>query len=76
MYWASKIGLTKYIWYRNIDSEDYEVQPNIDIDIEERLSPDSIDELPKFDLVFGCWSPHWTGGAGKELLLDVFRPAC
>jgi len=73
VYWAYKQGLTNYVWYRNSDSEDYEVQPDISLKMEERLQVGPLSVLPKFDLVFGCWSPHWTGDTGKSLLLDVFR---
>lgn len=73
VYWASKRGLTEYVWYKNPDSEAISPSvPAMPLVVEEKTRVD-LSSLPEFSLVFACWSPHWTGDCGKSLLLDVFR---
>lgn len=60
--------LVDYYWIRNKDSED--IDPSVQFNCIEILNSQEFD-YPQFDLVFACFSPHWTGAQGKKNLLSL-----
>lgn len=70
VYHCSQKPIIKYVWMRNKDSEDLEDPPALSFEYVEVLDP-VIDDMPQFDLLFGCSSMHWTGKSGRRHLFEV-----
>ena len=72
--WAHRLAdynCQKYTWIRNKDSENLDATVKIAFQYEEAYLEDV--SLPNFDFVFCCSSPHWTGKAGQQVLLDLLK---
>lgn len=74
--WVSHVtNLSSYSWFRNQDSENLDSSVELNFDYSEQyLDRDTV--FPKFDFLFCCFSPHWTGPEGKGYtreLLEVLR---
>ena len=73
--WVSYLSshdVEDFYWIRNKDSEDRNDYVVLDFAWHEIYLP-IVKDLPKFDLVIGCISPHWTDSNGKEHLDYVLR---
>tara|TARA_R100001086_G_scaffold14196_1_gene7129 strand:+ start:103 stop:660 length:558 start_codon:yes stop_codon:yes gene_type:complete len=69
--WISHLpNLERYVWIRNLDSENLDPSVQFDFDYEEVIDTSRL-FLPKIDLIFGCCSPHWTMSFGRKYLLEV-----
>lgn len=69
--WISHVSnLSRYVWIRNLDSENLDPSVEFDFDYEEVLDVSCL-SLPKIDLIFGCCSPHWTMSLGRKHLMEV-----
>ena len=68
--WVSHLqnhNVVDFYWIRNKDSEDRIDNVELAFSWKEIYLP-SIKEMPNFDLVVGCVSPHWTGESSKKHL--------
>lgn len=68
--WVSHLqnhNVVDFYWIRNKDSEDRIDNVELAFSWKEIYLP-SIKEMPNFDLVVGCISPHWTGESSKKHL--------
>jgi hypothetical protein len=70
VYFLQDNPIIKYTWFRNKDSEDFPKDMSLKFETEEVYDFD-LDDLPNFDLVFGCSSCHWTGNLGRKNLFKV-----
>ena len=73
VYFLKNSNMISYTWVRNSDSEDLPNEvADLPFEVVEKYKV-NVDSLPKFDIVFCCSSPHWTGQLGKKYLLDVIE---
>jgi hypothetical protein len=71
--WISHIDsnlIESYTWIRNATSEDIDRDVNIPFVHRQLIDPD-INILPRFDQVFICISPHWTGEKDLSSVLKI-----
>lgn len=71
--WLSHIDcdlIESYTWIRNETSEDIDSKINIPFVHRQLINPD-IRILPRFDRVFICVSPHWTGESNLNSVVKI-----
>ena len=73
VYFLKNSDMISYTWIRNSDSENLPAEVgNLPFNVIEKCEVD-VASLPRFDIVFCCSSPHWTGAFGRKYLLDVIE---
>ena len=70
VYFLRNSPMIKYVWIRNEDSENLPPDLQLNFELQEIYEP-TMEEFPKFDLVFACSSEHWTGTTGRKHLFEV-----
>ena len=64
--------IDKYVWFCNEDSEQIEDISVVSFPVE-IVTEVVLPSLPNFDMVFCCYSPHWTGDSGRKNLVKILR---
>jgi len=71
--WLSHVDrnlMMSYTWIRNETSENVEESVNVPFNYRELIKP-NVNNLPKFDCVYICTSPHWTGDLNYSHVLKI-----
>ena len=73
VYFLKNSNMISYTWVRNPDSEDLPHETTqLPFEVVEKHEV-NIENLPNFDIVFCCASPHWTGTLGRKYLLEIIE---